>query len=279
MATLHTTDAVITYDDHRLAEQGNHPPLLLVHGHPFDRSLWGPQAAHFSAQGFRVVVPDLRGYGNSTGPSVTTLGDFTRDLIALADHLGLTTFVLGGVSMGGQIAMQTVADHPDRVEALLLASTFPTAETPEGRQHRRATATRIEREGMTAHADELLPRMLSARTRSENPQVTTHVHRMMRTTPPAGAAAALRARAVRPDYRETLEQIAVPTLVTTGSEDEFTPVATAEAMHRLITRSTLAVLEGVGHLPNLETEAEFDDVFGRFLHSLRPRPDHQAEER
>ncbi|MFF4600609.1 alpha/beta fold hydrolase [Amycolatopsis sp. NPDC001319] len=276
MPTLHTGHGpVLTYDDHGTGD----PALLLVHGHPFDRSMWRPQTEHFAERGFRVVVPDLRGYGASTGPAVAGLNDFTHDLIALADHLGLATFVLGGLSMGGQIAMQTVADHPERVRALLLADTFPTAETPEGRRNRRAAADRIEQEGMRDYATELLPKMVSPRTRAKNPEVAEHVLTMMRTAPPAGAAAALRARALRPDYRVTLEQVAVPTLVTVGSEDEFTPVSDAQLVHGLVAGSTLAVLEGAGHLPNLESAAGFNDVFGRFLNALRPRPDHQAEER
>ncbi|MFI5613750.1 alpha/beta fold hydrolase [Amycolatopsis sp. NPDC051903] len=275
MPTLHLHHAVLGYDDRGSGDRA----LLLVHGHPFDRSMWRPQTEHFAGLGFRVVVPDLRGYGESTGEPVTTLAGFTADLIALADHLGLAKFVLGGLSMGGQIAMQTIAQHPDRVEALLLADTFPTAETPEGRRSRRAAATRVEAEGMAAYAEELLPKMVSARTRTQNPQVTAHVRTMMRTAPPHGAAAALRARALRPDYRPALEDVRVPTLVVTGSQDEFTPVADAELMHRLVPRSELAVVEGAGHLPNLERAAEFNDVFGRFLLSLRPRPDHLVEER
>ncbi|WIX83129.1 alpha/beta fold hydrolase [Amycolatopsis carbonis] len=276
MPTLETHHgAVLTYDDRGTSE----PALLLVHGHPFNRSMWHPQTEHFAERGFRVVVPDLRGYGESTGPAVTSLKDFAHDLIALADHLGLATFVLGGLSMGGQIAMQTIADHPQRVQALLLADTFPTAETPEGRRNRRAAAGRVEKEGMRDYATELLPKMVSPRTRAKNAEVTEHVFTMMRTSAPAGAAAALRARALRPDYRVTLEQVEVPTLVTVGSEDEFTPVADAQLMHRLVAGSALAVLEGAGHLPNLESAAEFNDVFGRFLNPLRPRPDPQAEER
>ncbi|HWD02056.1 MAG TPA: alpha/beta fold hydrolase [Amycolatopsis sp.] len=275
MPTFRSAGTLTCYDDEGTGARA----LLLVHGHSFDRSLWRPQLEHFAREGFRVVVPDLRGYGESAGPPVTTLADFTTDLIALADHLDLGTFVLGGLSMGGQIAMQTVADHPARVDALLLADTFPTPETAEGRTKRHSTAATIERHGMATYADELLPRMLSTRTRTENPQVTGQVLTMMRTSPPLGAAAALRARAQRPDYRPVLEKITVPTLVVTGSEDEFTPVADAEAMHRLIPRSELAVVAGAGHLPNLECTAGFNDVFGRFLHALRPRPDHPVEER
>ncbi|WP_315657101.1 hypothetical protein [Amycolatopsis sp. PS_44_ISF1] len=80
----------------------------------------------------------------------------TRDLIALADHLGLAGFALGGLSMGGQVVMHTVRDHPARVRALLMAGTFPTAETPEGKVARRAAADRVLAEGMSRYAEELL---------------------------------------------------------------------------------------------------------------------------
>ncbi|HEY2057639.1 MAG TPA: alpha/beta fold hydrolase [Amycolatopsis sp.] len=271
MAQLQLGDGTcLAYDDHRPENTGL--PLLLVHGHPFDRSMWRPQAEHFARRGHRVVVPDLRGYGESTGPAVETLADFTWDLIALADHLGLAEFGLGGLSMGGQIVMQTVRDHPGRVSALLLADTFPTEETAEGKVARNAAADRVLVEGMARYADELLPKMVSAETLRDSPDVAKHVLTMMRDAPAEGAAAALRARAERPDYREVLGRVGVPTLVVVGSEDEFTPVSDGELTHRLVTGSALAVIRGAGHLPNLERAAEFNDVFGRFLDTPRLRP-------
>ncbi|MGW7539439.1 alpha/beta fold hydrolase [Amycolatopsis sp. NPDC054798] len=259
--------ARIAYDD-----SGRQPgiPVLLVHGHPFDRSMWGPQAAHLARNGHRVVVPDLRGYGESTGPAVSGLDGFAEDLIGLADHLGLDRFALGGLSMGGQIVMHTVRDYPDRIAALLLADTFAEPETDEGKAARNQAADRVLEEGMTAYADELLPKMVSAATLRNNPEVTAHVQKMMRDAPAAGAAAALRARAKRPDYRDSLRQVSVPTLVVVGSEDEFTPVADARLLHRLVAGSELVVLDGAGHLPNLERAAGFNDVFGRFLDQVRP---------
>jgi len=125
---------------------------------------------------------------------------------------------------------------------------------------------------MARYADELLPKMVSAETLRNSPDVAKHVLTMMRDAPAEGAAAALRARAERPDYREVLGQVGVPTLVVVGSEDEFTPVSDGELMHRLVTGSALAVIRGAGHLPNLERAAEFNDVFGRFLDTLRLRP-------
>ncbi|RSD25367.1 alpha/beta fold hydrolase [Amycolatopsis eburnea] len=248
-------------------------PVLLVHGHPFDRSLWRPQAEYLAGRGYRVVTPDLRGYGDSsTGDTTTGLDVFANDLVELADRLGLDRFVLGGLSMGGQIVMQLMTDHPQRVQALLLADTFAGLDTPAAKQARYDTAARITEEGMERYADELLPKMISKQTRATRPDVEAHVRRMMREAPKEGAAAALRGRAERPDYVPVLKDIDVPTLVVVGSEDEFTPVADAELIHREIAGSTLVVVEGAGHLPNLERETEFDDALSAFLTGKRFTP-------
>ncbi|WP_285475579.1 alpha/beta fold hydrolase [Amycolatopsis sp. NBRC 101858] len=260
----------LAYDDFG-PEHGR--PVLLVHGHPFDRSMWRPQAEYLAGRGHRVVTPDLRGYGQSPGEGTkTTLGVFANDLVGLADDLGLQRFVLGGLSMGGQIVMQLMNDHPERVSALLLADTFPGLDTPEAKQGRIDTAARITEEGMHAYADELLPKMISRSTRATRPDVEAHVLKMMRTAPREGAAAALRGRAERPDYTEGLKRIAVPTLVVVGSEDEFTPVADAELIHQKIEDSTLVVVEGAGHLPNLEREMEFNEALSTFLTSSGAKP-------
>ncbi|WP_410615790.1 alpha/beta fold hydrolase [Amycolatopsis sp. lyj-109] len=251
----------LAYDD-----LGSGRPVLLVHGHPFDRSMWRPQAERLAEAGYRVVTPDLRGYGESTSHDTRTgLDVFAQDLVDLADHLALDRFVLGGLSMGGQIVMQLVAEHPGRVQALLLADTFAGLDTPQAKQARYDTADRITEEGMERYAEELLPKMISKQTRATRPDVEAHVRGMMRNAPKAGAAAALRGRAERPDYTPTLEHVRVPTLVVVGSEDEFTPVGDAELIHRMTKGSTLVVIGGAGHLPNLERETEFDEALSTFL--------------
>lgn len=243
-------------------------PVLLVHGHPFDRSMWRPQVARLTGSGFRVVTPDLRGYGQSKSQNTKTgLDVFASDLVELADRLHLERFVLGGLSMGGQIVMQLVADHSGRVAAVVLADTFAGLDTPQAKQARYDTADRITEEGMESYAEELLPKMISKQTRETRPDVEAHVRKMMRNAPKDGAAAALRGRAGRPDYTDGLENISVPTLVVVGSEDEFTPVADAELIHRKVRGSTLVVIEGAGHLPNLERETEFDEALSTFLTS------------
>ncbi|MFD8423134.1 alpha/beta fold hydrolase [Streptomyces sp. NPDC059466] len=247
-------------------------PLVLLHGHPFDRTMWAPQIAAFSAER-RVIAPDLRGYGASpVTPGVTLLSAFAEDVAALLDELGVARCALAGLSMGGQIAMECYRLFPERIGALVLADTFPAAETPRGRQARAATADRLLREGMTGYADEVLYKMVAPYA---DAHVAAHVRRMMTGTPVQGAAAALRGRALRPDYRDLLTRVGVPALVLVGADDEFTPVHDAEAMHAALPDSTLCVIASAAHLPNLERPEEFNAALAAFLHRLdAPSPAH-----
>jgi pimeloyl-ACP methyl ester carboxylesterase len=89
---------------------------------------------------------------------------------------------------------------------------------------------------------------------------------MMKSASPAGAAAALRARAERIDYlKEVLPEIDIPTLVIVGREDEFTPVAKAEELKANLQNCKLVIIEDSGHMPNLEHPHEFNTAVLEFL--------------
>ncbi|GAB2605985.1 alpha/beta fold hydrolase [Streptomyces capparidis] len=264
--TAFVNGITLAYEDHGTGE-----PVLLIHGHPFDRSMWAPQTAHLAATGWRAIVPDLRGYGGSqVVPGVAGLDVLAGDLAALLDHLGVERAVVAGLSMGGQIAMDFHRQFPERVRALVLADTFAQAETDEGRRTRNAMADRLLREGMGGYADEVLTRMLAPYNVEALPDVAGHVLRMMRGAPPEGAAAALRGRAERPDYTDMLPRVAVPALVVVGRDDAFTPVADAEYLRDRIPGASLTVVEGAGHMPNLERPEVFNRALGDFLASLAP---------
>jgi pimeloyl-ACP methyl ester carboxylesterase len=240
--------------------------LLLVHGHPFDRTMWQPQMAAAAAAGWRVVAPDLRGYGaTDVTPGRVTLDMFADDLAALLDVLGIRTVVAGGLSMGGQIVMALADRYPNRLRGLVLAATFPRIDSEEGRAFRLATADRLEREGMGPYAAEVLPKMLAPGTIAAQPDVAAFVLRMMRAAPARGAAAALRGRADRRPYAPVLAATMLPALVVVGDEDAFTTRADATEMQALLTGSDLVWMEGVGHMPNLERPAAFNDALMRFL--------------
>lgn len=271
MTTAQINGVEIGYDD-----AGTGDALVLVHGHPFDRTMWQPQIDRFSRAGYRVIAADLRGYGLSTdravptdpAPAKTTLDVFARDVEALLDCLELHRVVLGGLSMGGQIAMECHRLFPERIRALVLADTSPVAETPEGRLGRNRLADRLLREGIGGYAEEVLPKMVAPATITEQPEVAAHVLAMMRNTAPEAAAAALRGRAERPGYEDSLSRAEVPALVVVGSEDEFTPVSEAQLLHRLIPGATLQVIDGAGHLPALERPTEFSAALEAFLESI-----------
>jgi pimeloyl-ACP methyl ester carboxylesterase len=260
--TAEVNGVTISFDD-----AGVGPAFVLVHGHPFDRSMWRPQVSALTADGYRVVTADLRGYGRSTVvPGLTTLETFARDTFALLDHLRIDDpVVLGGLSMGGQIVMECYRLFPERIAGLLLADTFPQGETPEGHAHRNRVADQLLAEGMTGYATQNLPKMIAAYNVTAKPDVAGHVRTMMLNTPPEGAAAALRGRAERQDYQKLLTTVSVPTLIVVGRDDEFTPVADAELMHRLIPGSMLTVVDGAGHLPNLEQPAAFNAALHTYL--------------
>ena len=110
--------------------------------------------------------------------------------------------------------------------------------------------------------------MITPNTITTQPDVAQHVMDMMHSTPPQGAAAALRGRAERQDYTPLLSQISVPTLIVVGEEDAFTPVPQAEYMHQRIANSTLEVIANSGHMPNLEQPERFNKVLVRFLRGI-----------
>src|SRR5947209_792367 len=121
-------------------DAGSGPAVVLLHGHPFDRSVWRPQTVSLAA-GFRVIAPDLRGYGHSPATAGTvTMADLAGDVWGLLDDLGITAVAAIGLSMGGLVAIEMALARPGGVWALgLVASTVEPAGDDE-RRTRRALA-------------------------------------------------------------------------------------------------------------------------------------------
>lgn len=263
MSCVTVNDATLHYDDLGPADG---IPVVLVHGHPFNRTMWAPQAKALAAVGHRVITPDLRGYGDSgVTPGKVLLSCFADDIAALLDHLGIERAVVGGVSMGGQIAMEFFRRHPQRVRALVLSDTSAPAETDEGRQFRNRLADRLLAEGMDTFAEEVIDKMLASYNVAALPDVAAHVLGMMRSTDPRGAAAALRGRAEHPDYRETLADVSVPVLIVVGADDVYTPLSDAQEIQRHAAHARLTVIDQAGHLPCAEQPERFNTALLAFL--------------
>jgi 3-oxoadipate enol-lactonase len=250
-------------------DQGSGPAILFIHGHPFNQSMWDPQIAALTRK-YRVITYDIRGYGASEVPATeaTALETMASDINALLYHLNIDKAVIAGLSMGGQIAMAFADQYPQRLSGLILAATFPQADAPEAAKTRLAMAERFINEGTCIPGGEMLPKLLAPASIKKNPDVALNVYKMIAHTPPAGAAAALRGRARRKDYTESLQNIAVPTLIFVGTEDAYTSVETAKQMHHSIPGSRIEIFEGIGHMPNLEATDRFNAALHDFLKGI-----------
>ena len=246
---------------------GKGEAVVLIHGHPFDHTMWYPQVVELF-DCYQVITPDLRGYGASSLPAdkKTTFEDYATDILCLMDYLEIDSFHLAGLSMGGQIIMEIFRQAPAKIKSLIFADTFAGLDTPEAKQARYDAATKLEKEGMEGYANEVIYKMMKPDHVSSMPAEAQHVLKMMKATSPVAAATALRARSERIDYlNAVLPLIKAPTLVIVGRQDEFTPVAKAEEMEASLADCKLVIIEDAGHMPNLEQPEAFNKAVLDFL--------------
>lgn len=255
-------DTDIVYDS-----AGNGPAVVLIHGYPFNRSMWREQVEVLK-ENHHVIALDLRGHGDTEVKPSATMEEMAADVAALLDHEKVSRATVAGLSMGGYIALAFSRMFPLRLRALVLADTRAQADTDEARQNRSVQAEKALSEGMEGIADGMLPKLLAPQTVAERPEVVKRVREMMVQTKPQGAAAALAGMAARQDQRTWLSRIISPTLILVGKEDAITPVADSELMHREIGGSRLEIIEGAGHVSNLERPEEFNGALLKFLHDV-----------
>lgn len=243
-------------------ESGAGWPLILLHAFPLTAEMWRPQLAAVP-EGWRFIAPHLRGFGDGPSPDGDgSMDEYAADICALMDALELETAGIGGLSMGGYIAFAIHRAAPARCTRLVLADTRAPADTPQGREGRIQMRALLAEKGPAGVAAQMLPKLLSP---AAAPETVAVVRDMIESADRAGLDAALAALMNRPDSTPGLARISCATLVTVGDADVITPLADAEAMHRAISRSTLAVIPGAGHLSNLEQPATFSLAIQDFL--------------
>lgn len=256
----------------RFSERGTGTAVVLLHGFPLTRAMWSGQVEPLAEAGYRVVMPDLRGHGESPAPDeVASMARHAKDVVELIDRLRLDRVMLGGLSLGGYVALELYRRHRDRIAALLLLDTRAEADTAEGRHQRRETITSIQEHGIGVLEAAMLPKLLTDRTRAERPVLTERVREMMRSTTARAAIRTLEGLAERPDQRDLLPTITVPTLVAVGAEDPITPSSVAEALAEAIPGAGPAVvIPEAAHLMPLESAEMFNPILLAFLRSLTP---------
>jgi len=239
--------------------------LVWLHAFPLSAGMWEPQL-DAAPEGWRLVAPDLAGFGGSADhDGRPEIDDFARDLDELVLYLGLRRFVLGGLSMGGYAAFAYLRLHAERVTGVILADTKTGADTPQARDGRQKMLDLLAERGVTAIADDMLPKLLGATTQRDDQGVVMDVRNLIEANSADGVARGIQRLRDRPDSTPDLARIGVPALVLVGEEDGITPVAEARAMSAAIRESTLSVLPRAGHLANLERPEQFNTAVGKWL--------------
>jgi pimeloyl-ACP methyl ester carboxylesterase len=250
----------------RYEDMGKGLPVVLLHAFPFDRTMWKPQARPLAEAGFRMLAPDLPEFGETTPGSEVFTIERSADVIAdFLDEIAVEKAVVGGVSMGGYIAMAFARRHPLRLSALILADTKAPPDDADAKANRDRLIADVKIGGPTAAADALLPKLFSPGTRDRRPEVIEEARSIILRQRAAAIIAALYALRDRPDAVPMLASVSVPTLVLVGEDDVVTPPAAAEQLARDIPGAEITLIPDAGHLSNLENPQAFNSAVIGFL--------------
>jgi pimeloyl-ACP methyl ester carboxylesterase len=213
----------------------------------------------------RLLTPDLRGFGSGPAlgdpPPRPDLDLLAADVLAELDVAGIDRAIIGGVSMGGYIALAMLRSHPDRIAGLVLADTRSGADDAAALDRRRAAAERADNGDIASGPDAVAP-LLAAGTAAT---IRDELAAVAGAVPAATVGWAQRAMAARPDSTDVLAAARVPVLIVVGEQDAITPPAAARAMAAVAVQAELVELPGAGHLSPAEDAGGFADALVGWL--------------
>jgi len=247
---------------------GEGTPVILIHPFPAHHEFWLP-VAEVLATRYRVILPDLRGHGESgVGEGPATMEKHAADIARVMDDANVGRAPLVGVSIGGYVLFEFWRKHRGRVAALGLCNTKAPADGPEARAGRLQAANVVLDRGTELFFESMIPKLMGRTTREMRPDLVEGALSMMRKMSPENVAQVQRGMAARPDSIETLKTINVPTLLVTGDEDLMTGVNEAELMRSHIANSQLRVIPKAGHYSPWEQPQDAAKILRQFLDGL-----------
>jgi len=260
---IKSDDAEIVY---RVLGDGS--SVVLLHPFPANHEFWLPVAEILSSR-YRVVLPDMRGHGDSgAGDGSATMDKHAADIQRVMDDAGVGRVPLVGVSIGGYALFEFWRGHRGRVAALGLCNTKAPADGPEARNGRMQAAKDVLERGTEPFFQSMVPRVFSKATRETRPDLVEGALRMMRKMSAQDVAQVQQGMALRPDSVDTLKTINVPTLLITGDDDILTGVNEAELMRQHIANSELRVIPKAGHYSPWEQPQKTGKLLRQFLDNL-----------
>jgi len=233
--------------------------IVFVHGLGENLESWKHQLETFSKV-FKVVALDLRGHGKSGVPKKKIeIGDFAEDIRGLLGKLDIRKAHFCGLSMGALVLFELYKRHPDCFLSMILVATrhrYPPAQTGA-----------LEGMNMEIIGEEVATFALAA---SAPESLKEEVAKMIADTKKDIYLQSAEATCMI-DYADLLPKIMVPTLIVVGDLDIVTPVDSAEILKKDISKSTLKIMRGTGHLPNIEKPQEFNKILQAFLDTIEKR--------
>ena len=234
--------------------------------------MWLPQFDGL-ADVARVIAPVAPGFGGSPlDPGGWTVDGYADQLAGWLTDAGLGRVVLGGLSMGGYVALAFARRHPDRLRGLILADTKAEPDDDAGKSNRDKMMALAREKGAAAIMEALLPKLVADQTRRERPDVVAELKRIGLGQSVEAIVAALSALRDRPDATAGLKDVRVPTLVVVGAADEITPPDAARRMTAAIPGALQIDILAAGHMSNQEAPTEFNAAVRSFLTNLPEKP-------
>ena len=260
MERLRSDDAEIFYEI-----RGSGPPVVLLHPFPCDHEFWNPVAGVLDSR-YRLILPDLRGHGDSEiGEGPALMQKHASDIARVLDAAGVGKAVFVGCSIGGYILFEFWRCFRARVTSLALCDTRPQADTAEGRANRLKAAAAVLEQGTEPFIESMIPKLMGRTTVATRPDLVDGAHAMMRKMSAEDISLVLRGMAERPDSVADLKSINVPTLIVIGEEDVLSTVADGELMRQNIAGSQLKVIPKAGHYAPREQPEAVGPLLRQFL--------------
>ena len=263
MQHVRSDDTDILYD-----VAGDGPPVILLHPFPVHHEFWLP-AGKFLSPRYRLIMPDLRGHGESgLGEGPATMAKHAADIARVMDATQVDRAPIVGVSIGGYTIFECWRRFRHRITALVLCNTKASADNAEARSGRLAAADDVLQRGTGPFFEGMLQKVLGETTRRSRPDLVEGAHRMMRKTSAEDVAGVQRGMAERPDSLSTLKTINVPTHIVTGDEDNMTGFPEAELMKQNIPGAQMKLIAKAGHYSPWEQPEEVGRILRQFLDSI-----------
>ncbi|MGA7561302.1 MAG: alpha/beta fold hydrolase [Terriglobales bacterium] len=263
MERLRSDDAEISYEI-----RGNGPPVVLLHPFPCDHEFWHPVAVAIESR-YRLILPDLRGHGDSEiGAGPALMQKHASDIARVLDAAGAGKAAFVGCSIGGYVLFEFWRRFRARVSSLVLCDTRSQADTAEARANRLQAAATVLEQGTESFIETMIPKLMGPTTVATRPDLVDGALAMMRKMSAEDISLVQRGMAERPDSVADLKTIDVPTLIVIGEEDVLSTVADGELMRQNIAGSQLRVIPKAGHYSPWERADAVGMVLRQFLDAV-----------